>query len=155
MNTKKVVFAKLFSKEAAKAQKLSKQRKVSLSVVSTAQTEYSALEDLEGDLFNASEMLTEFYDKYQEATLLLDSIVMDTSLSSLNDTISILQDALSQIEDSSATLGVEPDEVFEDYDKARELIESVKSSYSDFMNDWTRADVQNNTAYGDRLKYLD
>jgi hypothetical protein len=33
MNTKKVVFNKLFSKESAKAQKLSKQRKVSLSLV--------------------------------------------------------------------------------------------------------------------------
>ena len=50
MNTKKVVFAKLFSKEAAKAQKLSKQRRVSFSIVEEMESLTSKLEDAQYEI---------------------------------------------------------------------------------------------------------
>jgi hypothetical protein len=154
MNTKKVVFNKLFSKEAQKAQKLSKKRKVAFSVVQNAQTEYDALQDLEGELYSATEMLAEFHDKYIEARNILDSIVMDLSLTSLGDTVSTLSSALSQIEDSSATLGVEPSEVFDSYDDARELISNVLSVYDSFISEWRLDMVQSTTSFADRLTYI-
>lgn len=152
-NTKKVVLAKLFGKQANT--KLSKARNLKLSVIQDAQTEYDSLQDLEGELSSASEMLTDFYDKYQEAQSILDAIVMDFSLGSINDTISSLSSALSQIEDSSATLGVEPSEVFDSYDDARDLIDNVRNAYSDFIGDWKNDMVQSTTSFGDRLDYLD
>lgn len=152
-NTKKVVLAKLFGKAANT--KLSKARNLKLSVIQDAQTEYDSLQDLEGELSSASEMLTDFYDKYQEAQSILDAIVMDFSLGSINDTISSLSSALSQIEDSSATLGVEPSEVFDSYDDARDLIDNVRNAYSDFIGDWKNDMVQSTTSFGDRLDYLD
>jgi len=45
VNTKKVVFAKLFSKEAQKAQKLSKQRKISLSLVDKMESYLDSMND--------------------------------------------------------------------------------------------------------------
>jgi len=121
MNTKKVVFNKLFSKEAAKTQKLSKQRKVQFSLADDlsrlADVVYDKLTDLEGELQDAEG----FLNQIETLAFEIDSkgevmIRAKNELEIYDDEITL---ALLNYADACDELGIDPrsNENYADLDK--------------------------------------
>jgi len=112
MNTKKVVFNKLFSKEAKEAQKLSKQRKISLSLV----------EKMEGYLDSMNDEIRDVKDVILESEKIIDAfndiyLQMEETLASLRSFAQSSEsyeiqvgDLIDQYSSAADELGINPED---------------------------------------------
>lgn len=130
MDTKKVVFNKLFSKEAQKAQKLSKQRKVSLSLVDDMQSYLSSMQDEVADGIAASDSAYEFAQE------------LESKIESLNDNLSYLEgylkaystynseasDLLAKYRSAAEDLGINPDDN-DTYIQLEDVLKEMNDAY--------------------------
>ena len=112
MNTKKVVFNKLFSKEAKKAQKLSKQRKISLSLMDDMERYLSSIqgEIIDGGLDIDDAILTvrELESKVASASELIQSL--ETRVASYKSYYSQVGDLLDKYRSAADELGISPED---------------------------------------------
>ena len=112
MNTKKVVFNKLFSKEAKKAQKLSKQRKISLSLMDDMERYLSSIqgEIIDGGLDIDDAILTvrELESKIESASELMQSL--ENRVASYKSYYSQVGDLLDQYRAAADELGISPED---------------------------------------------
>jgi hypothetical protein len=130
MNTKKVVFAKLFSKESAKAQKLSKQRKISLSLVDEMQNYLGSIQDEVADGIVASDSA---YELAQEVERQIESL--SESLSYLEGYIksyysynSQAADLLAKYRTAAEDLGISPEDN-DTYNQLEEALVEMNDAY--------------------------
>jgi len=135
MNTKKVVFNKLFSKEAAKAQKLSKQRKISLSLMDKME---SYLDSINDESVDSMDVVNEAIDLAAQAETLRESInevlsSLDGYLKSFASYETQVGDLLDQYRSAADDLGISP----EDNDTYNALSDALTSLLN---NDWVRVE---------------
>lgn len=112
MNTKKVVFNKLFSTEAKKAQKLSKQRKISLSLMDKMERYLSSIqgeiEDGGLDIDDAILTVRELESKIESASELMQSL--ENRVASYKSYYSQVGDLLDQYRSAADDLGISPED---------------------------------------------
>jgi len=135
MNTKKVVFNKLFSKEAAEAQKLSKQRKISLSLMDKME---SYLDSINDESVDSMDVVNEAIDLAAQAETLRESIneilsSLDGYLKSFASYETQVGDLLDQYRSAADDLGISP----EDNDTYNALSDALTSLLN---NDWVRVE---------------
>ena len=110
MNTKKVVFAKLFSKEAAKAQKLSKQRKVKFSLADDlsriADSVFDEIRDAEDEVASSELILDQFATLAFEAEEQAD--VLLRARNSIETYYNEIDSVLANYADACDELGIDP-----------------------------------------------
>jgi len=108
MNTKKVVFNKLFSKEAQKAQNLSKQRKVSLSLVEKMESYLDSMNDEISDvkdvILESGRIIDAFSDIYLQIGETLASL--RSFVQSAESYESQVGDLLDQYSSAADELGI-------------------------------------------------
>jgi ABC-type transporter Mla subunit MlaD len=135
MNTKKVVFNKLFSTEAKKAQKLSKQRKISLSLMDKME---SYLDSINDESVDSMDVVNEAIDLAAQAETLRESInevlsSLDGYLKSFASYETQVGDLLDQYRSAADDLGISP----EDNDTYNALSDALTSLLN---NDWVRVE---------------
>ena len=136
-NTKKVVFAKLFSKPANT--KLSKTRRVNMSVVEDIQDAWSNFEELSSlasyyadERFD--ELIDEIYEFRSKLSEEVDNLVVNTSVSMLEEEGENLIKLLDKLESAAADLDTDPSELLDDYVDIREAAEEAKYLYESFKD---------------------
>ena len=135
-NTKKVVFAKLFSKPANT--KLSKTRKLKLSVVDEIE---SIANDLEQSYSEASyyanerfdEILDEISDFQSNLSIEVDNAVVNGTATYLEEAGSTMLELLAKLETGAEDLGVDPSELLDNYMEIKEMAEEAQSIYELFV----------------------
>ena len=132
MNTKKVVFNKLFSKESAKAQKLSKQRRVSFSIVEEMESLTSKLEDAQYEIEVSTIDSKTVINRIKEDADELKSYIsdLDSNYEILENLISEAESALRLVESKIDELGIRPMDI-ESYAYLYDLKEGMSSVLSD------------------------
>ena len=112
MNTKKVVFNKLFSTEAKKAQKLSNQRKISLSLMDDMERYLSSIQgeiiDAALDIDDAILTVRELESKIESATDLVQSL--ENRVASYKSYYSQVGDLLDKYRAAADELGINPED---------------------------------------------
>ena len=135
-NTKKVVFAKLFSKPANT--KLSKTRKLKLSVVDEIE---SNVQWLENSYSEASyyvderwdEILDEVYEFQNKLSMEVDNVVVNGEGRSLDEAGSTMLELLEKLETGAEDLGVDPSELLDNYEDIKRMAEGATEVYVDFV----------------------
>jgi hypothetical protein len=133
MNTKKVVFAKLFSKEAAKTQKLSKQRKVQLSLADELGSVYEEARD-------AVRNTTERIDAAYELVSDLISRIPDPEnfYQDIEGSRTRLQVLIDRAQEASNDLGIDPSDSIDGFTQARDMLDTfleVEDAIANYRDD--------------------
>ena len=152
MNTKKVVFNKLFSKEAQKAQKLSKQRKVSLSLMEKMESYLDSMTDEISDAgVNVEDSMA--FIQYIENELQTGDVILQKLNFDLKSLLSYggqVNDLLNEYRSAADKLGINP----EDNAVYSELFNSLEGSSSSQYNLLEMIDMIEK-AISDLEQYLD
>ena len=135
-NTKKVVFAKLFSKPANT--KLSKARKLKLSVVNEIESNVNWLEEATSEAsYYANERFDEILDEIADfqtnLSMEVDNVVVNGSARSLDEAGSTMLELLEKLETGAADLGVDPSELLDNYMEIKEMAEEAQFTYEVFV----------------------
>lgn len=143
--------------KAQKPAKLSKQSKaargVKLNTVQEAQTSFDELEDSLGDLtYFAYEVIEEQENKLGEIMDVVDNMIINSSMLYAKDAAESLMESLDKIEKSAKDLGVDPDDVFDNYEEAKDMAQQAISAHEDLVSEWRSSRLQNVTAFADRIK---
>ena len=130
MNTKKVVFNKLFSKEAQKAQKLSKQRKISLSLVDEMRNYLGALQDEVADGISASDSVYELTQEVERQIESLDEALsyLEGYIKSYDFTTDKVNALLEKYRNASEDLGISPEDN-DTYNQLEKVLVEMNDAY--------------------------
>ena len=136
-NTKKVVFAKLFSKPTNT--KLSKTRKLKLSVVDEIESNADWLRDATSEAsYYAYERWDEILDRIQEYRDEIggevDEVAINGAARMLDEAGSTMLELLATLEKGAEDLGVDPSELLDDYDEIKENAEGAQDLYDEFKS---------------------
>jgi len=136
-NTKKVVFAKLFSKPANT--KLSKARKLKLSVVDEIESNADWLRDATSEAsYYAYERWDEVIDRIDEYRSEIggevDEVAINGQARSLEEAGSTMLELLATLEKGAEDLGVDPSELLGDYDEIKANAEGAQDLYDEFVS---------------------
>jgi len=135
-NTKKVVFAKLFSKPANT--KLSKTRKLKLSVVAELEGNYDYFEEVYNEASYLAyerfdEILDEIADFQAKLSIEVDNAIINGSAKYLEEEAEAMLERLDKLETGASDLGVDPSDLFDNYQEVKRMVESATSLYVDFV----------------------
>ena len=128
---------------AKKPAKLSKQgRGVKLSLVDDAE---SAYRDVEGAYSTASyfayEVIEELDDKMSEIYRTVDEYIINSEMSYLPEASKRLGEILNKIENSANDLGIDPSDIYDDYEEAKDMVDNAESVIDDAQREWNSSHV--------------
>ncbi len=129
MNTNKTVLSILDKLKPAK-------KAVELNVVSNLITEFEPLQESYNDAAYLAydwgdeimDAFSDFRNKYN-----LDDFIVNGQARNLKDTADVMRGYLEELESKAADLGVEPVDIFDDYEDARYFVDNANSMYNDFI----------------------
>ena len=135
-NTKKVVLAKLFGKAANT--KLSKARKLKLSVVDDIESEVNSLEQAYSEAsYLAYERFDEILDEISEfqtnLSIEVDNAVINGNSTYLEEAGENMLKLIEKLETGAEDLGVDPSELLYNYEDIKRMAEGATEVYSDFV----------------------
>jgi len=135
-NTKKVVLAKLFGKQANT--KLSKARKLKLSVVDDIESEVNSLEQAYSEAsYLAYERFDEILDEISEfqtnLSIEVDNAVVNGNATYLEEAGENMLKLIEKLETGAEDLGVDPSELLYNYEDIKRMAEGATEVYSDFV----------------------
>jgi len=135
-NTKKVVFAKLFSKPANT--KLSKTRKLKLSVVDDIESNVNWLEESYSEAsyyaYERWDEVIERIDEYRsEIGGEVDNIAVNGQGRSLDEAGSNMLELLATLEKGAEDLGVDPAELLDNYEEIKDMAQNAQETYEAFV----------------------
>jgi len=128
---------------AKKPAKLSKQGKeVKLSLVDDAE---SAFRDVEGAYGTASyfayEVIEELDDKMQEIYMTVDEYIINSEMRYLPEGAERLKEILDKIASSANDLGIDPSDIYDDYEEAKDMVDNAESVIDDAKREWNSSRV--------------
>ena len=130
MNTNKTVLSILDNLKPAK-------KAVELNVVSNLITEFEPLEQsfAEASYF-ANEYGDEIIDAFSDFTQKynIDNYIVNGEARNLKDTADIMRGYLEELETKAEDLGIDPVDIFDNYEDARRMVDDADSMYSDFIS---------------------
>jgi len=132
MDTKKVVFAKLFAKPANT--KFSKVRKLKLSVVDEIESNVQWLENSYSEAsYYANERWDELIDEISDfqtkLSIEVDNVIINGESSSLEEAGSTMLELLKKLETGAEDLGVDPAELLDNYEEIKRMAEDAEPTY--------------------------
>jgi hypothetical protein len=144
MSTENRVFSRLFDADKRK-ENLSKEHKVALGLVDSFNYDYNSLEDQSGLLsYLAYEWHDEKFEEYRQAWMTLnDEYKHNGSAVIRYDDVSGDLDILNEIKIKAEELGLDANDVYDQWDDHMSALESVKESDDQYkrneqeFNDWS------------------
>ena len=133
MNTKKAVFSKLFGKNTLSKTEL-KNKKIDLSIVTDIESELSEFEQAASDAsYLAYEFIDQAIDAYDEwqRNYPIDDYVINGAIRNLPESTEIMQGYLEKLEIAANELGIQPDEILDDYEYIKGQVVGAESLYTD------------------------
>ena len=129
MSTQNRVFSRLFDADKRK-QNLSKQQKVALGLVDNFYYDFSSLQDQEGLLsYLAYEWHDEKFEEYRQAWMTLnDEYKHNGSAVVRYDDVSGDVDILNEIKVKAEELGLDANDVYDQWDEHMQALESIKEA---------------------------
>lgn len=128
-NTKKKVYDKIAANKTSL-----KSQKVNLSLVSTIETEAEAFEMSESEAsYLAYEYGDEIIDAYSDfrQQYNLDDYIVNGSTRNLEEITEILTEALNELETKADELGIDPNEIYNDFDDLKQRVDNAPSLLRD------------------------
>ena len=128
-NTKKKVYDKIAANKTSL-----KSQKVNLSLVSTIETEAGAFEDAESEAsWLAYEWGDEIIDAYSDfrQQYNLDDYIVNGSTRNLEEITETLAEALNELETKADELGIDPNEIYDDFDDLKQRVDNAPSLLRD------------------------
>ena len=127
MNTKKTVFSKI-AKGMPKKQ-------VKLSIVQNLITEFGALEDAYSDAnylaYEYGDQLLDKIESYRQEIGEIDNFVVNSMVTQLKGIAEDVNAMLEELEQKANDLGIEPADIFDQYNEAKEYVNFADASYRD------------------------
>ena len=126
---------------AKKPAKLSKQgRGVKLSLVDDIEKQKGYLEDAYNELsYILNDWAGEKEDELYKIQGELDNIIVNSEATSTDIFIQELSEPLKRLEDNAESLGIDPDEIYDEYQDAKDMIEDASRlwrDWEDFKNEY-------------------
>ena len=126
---------------AKKPAKLSKQGKqVKLSLVDDIEKQKGYLEDAYSELsYILNDWAGEKEDELYKIQGELDNIIVNSEATSTDIFIQELSEPLKRLEDNAESLGIDPDEIYDEYQDAKDMIEDASRlwrDWEDFKNEY-------------------
>lgn len=128
-NTKKKVYDKIAANKTSL-----KSQKVELSLVSTIITEADAFEDAESEAsYLAYEWGDEIIGAYEDfrQQYNLDDYIVNGSTRNLDEITETLTEALNELETKADELGIDPNEIYNDFDDLKQRVDNAPSLLRD------------------------
>ena len=128
-NTKSSVYKKIAANKTSL-----KSQKVDLSLVSTIETEADAFEMSESEAsWLAYEWGDEIIDAYSDfrQQYNLDDYIVNGSTRNLEEITEILTEALNELETKADELGIDPNEIYNDFDDLKQRVDNAPSLLRD------------------------
>ena len=135
MSTQNRVFSRLFDADKRK-QNLSREQRVALSLVQNLITEFEPLENSYSEAsYFAYEWGDEIIDAFAEwrNKYNIDDFVVNGNATNLKETADIMRGYLEELESKAGDLGIDPVDIFDDYENAKSLVDNANSTYDDFI----------------------
>lgn len=148
------LWAELATAQQPKKAKFSKQGKeVKMSVVDDVERSMSELEDSVGDLtYFTYEMLPDLSEKAYDVNLALDEMIINSQMLYAKDAAEGLLENLGRIEESAKSLGIDPEDVFDQYDEAKQMAEDAINAHEDLVKAWNdERTLQAMTSFANRI----
>jgi hypothetical protein len=144
MSTQNRVFSRLFDADKRR-QNLSKQQKVALGLVDSFNYDFSSLEDQSGLLsYLAYEWHDEKFEEYRQAWITLnDEYKNNASSVARYDDVSGDVDILNEIKAKAEELGLDANDVYDQWDDHMQALESMKEADEQYQrnerefNEWS------------------
>lgn len=115
--------------------KLSKKRSVKLNLVQEIENLRSYMEDSASE---ASYIVNEFAPEKEDVLYKiqrdLDNIIVNSEASSLGTFISDLRDKLETLDDKAKDLGIDPDEIYDEFSEAQRELEFAEQTLGQWEN---------------------
>lgn len=149
------LWADLSKAQEPKKAKFSKNEKnVKLSVVDDVERSMSELEDASGDLtYFTYEMLPELSEKAYDVNLALDEMIINSQMLFAKDAAEELLSNLERIEESAKSLGIDPEDVFGNYDEAKQMADDAINAHEDLVKAWNdERTLQAMTSFANKIK---
>ena len=126
---------------AKKPAKLSKQGKqVKLSVVDDIEKQKGYLEDAYSELsYILNDWAGEKEDELYKIQGELDNIIVNSEATSTDIFIQELSEPLKRLEDNAESLGIDPSDIYDEYQDAKDMIEDASRlwrDWEDFKNEY-------------------
>jgi hypothetical protein len=126
---------------AKKPAKLSKQgRGVKLSIVDDIESNLSFFEDAMSEAsYIYDELMPALEEKAYDIQRDVDNVIVNSSAGSLEDAIRDVSEPLKKLEDNADALGISPSDIYDDYDRIKEMIEDsgyVLRNWEDLENEF-------------------
>ena len=129
MNTKKTVFSRI-------AKGMTK-KKVELSIVQDLITEFEPLEEASSlASYFAYEYGDQVIDAWDEFTRTwdIDNYIVNSSVMSLKEYADDYRSKLEELEQKANDLGLEPSDIYDDYEDAKAIVNNADSTYNDMVS---------------------
>lgn len=129
MNTKKTVFSKI-AKGMPKKQ-------VKLSIVQNLITEFDSLEETSSlASYFAYEYGDEIIDAWSDfsSKYNLDDLWVNSSIRMLDEVADTVRPMLEELEQKAEDLGLDPADIYDNYQEARDLVDNANDLYSDMTS---------------------
>ena len=129
-------------------------RNVKLSVVDDVERSMSELEDSVGDLtYFTYEMLPDLSEKASDVNLALDEMIINSQMLFAKDAAEELLENLERIDESAKSLGIDPEDVFDQYDDAKQMAEDAINAHEDLVKAWNdERTLQAMTSFANKIK---
>lgn len=134
MKALKNILNKLYSEDNKVFAVLSTQRKIDLSLVDDIENEIDSFEEAESDAsYLAYEFGDEVINAYEEFQRKydLDNYVVNGSVTLLQDYAADLKVKLDKLQAAADELGINPNDIYGEYDYLRDRVEDADSLYND------------------------
>lgn len=127
--------------ELGKRTKLSRQgRGVKLSIVDDIESSLSFFEDAMSEAsYIYDELMPSLEEKAYDIQRDVDNIIVNSNASSLEDAIREVSEPLKKLEDNADALGLSPSEIYDEYDRIKEMVENsgyVLRNWEDMENEF-------------------
>ena len=134
MKTFKNILNKLYSEDNKIFAVLSTKRKVDLSLVDDIENEIDTFEEAESDAnYLAYEFGDEIINAYEDFQRKydLDNYIVNGTVTLLEDYAADLKVKLDKLQVAADELGINPNDIYEDYDYLRDRVDDASSLYND------------------------
>tara|TARA_R110000772_G_scaffold246442_1_gene360113 strand:+ start:455 stop:916 length:462 start_codon:yes stop_codon:yes gene_type:complete len=137
MSTKDRVFSRLFDGQKHNLNtNLTKEHKVALSLVSSLITEFEPLQESFNDAAYLAydwgdEILDAFSDFQQKYPI--DDFIVNGNARNLKEQADTMRGYLEELEQKSEELGLNPADIFDDYEDTKYLVDNANSMYDDMI----------------------
>lgn len=134
MKALKNILDKLYSEDNKVFAVLSTQRKIDLSLVDDIENEIDSFEEAEADAsYLANEFGDEIIDAYDDfrSKYNLDDYVVNGPVSLLEDYAADLKVKLDKLQVAADELGINPNDIYEEYDYLRDRVDDASSLYKE------------------------